>query len=128
MSARQQLPAPFRDLEGLAAEGWCLGAERQRVAKRHASSPAALRDFYERFSPRLEAVVSYLDSADGSPNAFGERDQNLMNLLLSMAEVSFAVEKFGSDEASYRGIEASRFVPVHEIEGGGLPVPDAYRS
>lgn len=122
------LPEPFRDLEALAAEGWCVPTEQERVARRHASDPAALQAFYNRFAPRLEAVVAYLDGAEGTPNAFAGLDQNLMCLLLSMAEVSFAVEKFGGDESSYRGIDASRFVPVHEIEDAGLPVPEGYRS
>ena len=122
------LPDAFADLEELAAAGWCLGSERERLAKRHASTPDQLRAFYERFAPRLEAVVSYLDATEGAPDALGGADQNLMQLLLSMAEVSFAVEKFGADESSYRGIEAERFVPVHELDDGGLPVPNEYRS
>ena len=122
------LPDVFAELEPLAAQGWCLATEQERQAKRHASSQAELQAFYEAFAPRLEAVVAHLDAAPGSPRDFAERDQHLMWLLLSMAEVSFAVEKFGADESTYRGIEASRFVPVHELEDGGLPVPNEYRS
>ena len=123
-----RLPDAFSDLEPLAEQGWCLGSERERQAKRHASSTAELQAFYDAFAPRIEAVVAHLDAAPGSPNDFGDRDRHLMWLLLSMAEVSFAVEKFGADESDYRGIEASRFVPVHELEDGGLPVPNEYRS
>ncbi len=123
-----RLPEAFADLEPLAQAGWCLGSEQERLAKRHASSAAELQTFYDLFAPRLEAVVAHLDAAPGTPRDFGEPDQHLMWLLLAMAEVSFAVEKFGADESDYRGIEADRFVPVHELEAGGLPVPNAYRS
>ncbi len=125
MSTEAMLPDAFRDLEPLASDGWCLATERDRVRRRHASAPETLRAFYDRFAPRLEAVVAHLDA--GELDALGERDQNLMYLLLSMAEVSFAVEKFGADESSYRGLDAGRFVPAHELPDGGLPVPDEYR-
>ncbi len=122
-----RLPDVFADLEPLAEEGWGLATERERQAKRHASAPAELQAFYDRFAPRLEAVVAHLDAAPRAPRDFEGRDQHLMWLLLSMAEVSFAVEKFGADESTYQGIEASRFVPVHELEDGGLPAPNGYR-
>ena len=127
MSGGATLPKAFADLEPLAAEGWCLASEQERVHKRHASRPNQLQAFYDCFAPRLEAVVSHLDAQAGSPDAFVEPDQNLMYLLLSMAEVSFSVEKFGADESSYEGLDAGRFVPVHELPGGGLPIPDEYR-
>ncbi len=119
------LPEAFGGLEPLAADGWCLATEQERVRKRHASSPQALRAFYEAFGPRLEEVIAYLDEGFGETRSTA--DQNLMWLLLSMAEVTFAVEKFDADESSYRGIAADRFTPVHELADGGLPVPEEYR-
>lgn len=106
--------------------GWSLQTEQERVLKRHQSSKEELETFYNLFGPRLEEVIEYLDD----PNRIGtaEEDQRLEWLLRAMAEVSFSVEKFGGDESTYEGIEASRFVPVHEHPEGGLPVPDEYRS
>ena len=120
------LPLKFAGLEALAVTGWSLRTEQERVLKRHRSSKEELEEFYNLFAPRLEEVIEYLDD----PNRIGSMDQDrrLEWLLRAMAEVSFSVEKFGGDESIYEGIEASRFVPVHEHPKGGLPVPDEYRS
>ena len=120
------LPAEFADLEDLAADGWCLATETERNHKRHASSAEVLRDFYNRVSPRLEAVIEYLN--ERPLEALEEPDQKLMCLLLSMAEVTFAVEKFGGDESTYTGLPSERFVAVHDVADGGLPLPLEYRS
>ena len=97
----QRLPVKFSSLEPLVEEGWCLGTEQQRVAKRHQSSKLELERFYNLFAPLLEEVIDYLDGPD----------------------------RIGSgDESSYEGIEASRFVPVHDHPEGGLAVPVEYRS
>ena len=122
----QQLPVKFSSLETLVEEGWSLGTEQQRVAKRHQSSKLELERFYNLFAPLLEEVIDYLDGPDRIGS--GEEDQRLEWLLCAMAEVSFSIEKFGGDESSYEGIEASRFVPVHDHPEGGLAVPVEYRS
>ena len=119
------LPEAFEELESLASAGWCLGTETLRVAKRHSSSPAELRTFYDLMAPRLENVIGHLNQFD--LHAFPEPEQHLMNLLLSMAEVTFAVEKFDADESKYEGIPAERFVPVHEHAAGGLHTPFEYK-
>ncbi len=81
--------------------------------------------FYERVSPRLEEVIEYLNTKplEGLDGA----DQNLLYLLLAMAEVSFAVEKFGGDESTYTGMSSERFVAAHDLAEGGLPLPSGYR-
>ena len=126
MTETRMLPEAFSDLEPLAADGWCLATEIERSAKRHGSSPASLKRFYDLFAPRIEDVISYLD--DPSVTGLLELDENLKNLLFAMAEVSFSVEKLGADESSYRGLPSDRFVPVHELRDGGLPVPEHYRD
>lgn len=124
--SERRLPADFADLEPLAAADWCLATETERQKKRHESRPEILRDFYQRVSPRLEAVIEYLNTRELA--SLDGPDLALMHLLLAMTEVSFAVEKFGGDESSYRGIAADRFVAAHDLEDGGLPLPLAYRS
>ena len=120
------LPSAFSDLEELAAEGWCLATETERNRKRHASSPDVLCAFYNRFSPRLEDVIGYLNKKP--VETLEGADQRLLYLLLAMAEVSFAVEKFGGDESTYTGMPSERFVAAHDLDEGGLRLPVAYRS
>ena len=83
------LPQAFEDLQPLATAGWCLGTETERVEKRHSSSAAELRTFYDLMVPRLESAIEHLNEFDLKD--FPEPEQHLMNLLLSMAEVTFAV-------------------------------------
>jgi hypothetical protein len=119
------LPESFADLEPLAESGWCLATEAERVAKRHASTAEELRNFYDLMVPRLETVIAHLDRFE--LDTFPKAEQQLMHLLLSMAEVTFAVEKFDSDESTYEGLPASRFVPVHDLPAGGLYTPFEYK-
>jgi hypothetical protein len=119
------LPEAFAELEPLAESGWCLATEAERVAKRHASTEQELRHFYDLMVPRLEAVIAYLDAFQ--LDKFPEAEKQLMSLLLSMAEVTFAVEKFDADESTYEGLPANRFVPVHDIPAGGLYTPFEYK-
>ena len=53
------LPAEFADLEPFA--DWCLEFERERYAKRLASTMAEMQAFYDAAFPRLEAAMEHLD-------------------------------------------------------------------
>ncbi len=120
------LPQEFADLEPLAQAGWCLETERERTRKRRTSTPETLRAFYATVRPRLEATLDYLDqfSLDTLPT----REQNLFNLTLSMTEVAFAVEKYKGNPSGFQAIEASRFVPVHDLPSGAAPKPTLYKA
>jgi hypothetical protein len=54
------LPPAFAELERFA-EKWCLASEPERYAERMASSMAEMQEFYDAFSPRLEAAIDYCD-------------------------------------------------------------------
>ena len=120
------LPQEFTDLEPLAQAGWCLTTERERTKKRRTSTTEELRVFYATVRPRLEAALDYLDrfSLDRIP----PQEQNLFNLTLSMTEVAFAVEKYKGNPSGFQAIEASRFVPVHDMPSGTAPKPTLYRA
>ena len=53
------LPAEFADLEPFS--DWCLEFERERYAKRLASTMDEMQAFYDAAFPRLEAAMEYLD-------------------------------------------------------------------
>ncbi len=82
------LPQVFAELEPFA--DWVLPSERDRFAKRLASSMDELQAFYDAAFPRLEDGVEYLK---GVPiEGIAEQDRNLLWLFSSLVTVSFPVE------------------------------------
>jgi hypothetical protein len=83
------LPSQFSALEPFAA-AWCLPTERERFAKRIASTMDEMQAFYDAFFPRAEEAIAYCEKfpLDDMP-ADAER---LLQLLYSLVMVSFPVE------------------------------------
>lgn len=105
----RHLPHAFRDLEPYL--DWSLPTERQRSARRQASTMAEITAFYEAMLPRLEAMLSLL--AQYPPDAVAADVQRLYHLALALAEVAPAVENFGQPRV-IDGYDVSRFVALHE--------------
>lgn len=82
------LPADFADLEPFS--DWCLEFERERYAKRLASSMDEMQAFYDAAFPRLEAAMEYLDQYP--LDALPEGASHLLRLCYSLVNVSFPVE------------------------------------
>jgi len=82
------LPSEFADLEPFA--DWCLELERERYAKRLASTMPEMQAFYDAAFPRLEAAIEYLDQfpLDSLP----DDAKRLLWLCYSLVNVSFPVE------------------------------------
>ena len=82
------LPPEFADLE--AFSDWALPTERERYAKRLASTMDEMQTFYDAALPRLEAAASYLEQLplDDLP----EDARHLLMLCYSLINVSFPVE------------------------------------
>jgi hypothetical protein len=91
MASEPMLPAPFAEWEPYAAT-WCLATEHARREQRMHSTQAQLEQFYKAVKPRLDEAIQYLNgfSLDGMP----PRERNLLNLALSLVEISVAVELF----------------------------------
>jgi hypothetical protein len=83
------LPGPFSDLEPYAAT-WCLPTERERFAKRIASTMEEMQAFYDAFFPRAEEAIAYCEKfpLDDLP----DDARRLLLLLYSLVMVSFPVE------------------------------------
>jgi len=81
-------PDEFSDLEPFA--GWALEHERDRYAKRLASTMDELQALYDAAFPRLEEATSYLDQLDLS--ALPEDASRLLWLCYSLVNASFPVE------------------------------------
>ena len=85
----QLLPDKFSDLERFAP-AWCLPTERQRFARRMASTMDEMQEFYDACFARAEEAIAYLD---GFPlDALPDDARHLLELLYSLIMVSFPVE------------------------------------
>jgi hypothetical protein len=82
------LPKEFSDLEPYAA--WALPSERERYAKRIASTMGELQVFYDAAFPRMEAAMQYLDQL--SLDSLADDAQHLLWLYCALVTVSFPVE------------------------------------
>lgn len=82
------LPPDFAALEPFA--GWVLPTERQRYARRVASTMDELQAFYDAAFPRIEQALAYLERfpMDALPDAA----RHLLWLYCSLVTVSFPVE------------------------------------
>jgi hypothetical protein len=82
------LPAEFADLEPFA--DWCLEFERERYAKRLATTMPEMQAFYDAAFPRLEAAMDYLDQFPF--DALPDDAKHLLWLYYSLINVSFPIE------------------------------------
>ncbi len=82
------LPAEFADLVPFA--DWALPTERERYAKRVASTMAELQAFYDAAFARFEAALEYLDAF--ALDALPDDARNLLWLYCALVTVSFPVE------------------------------------
>jgi hypothetical protein len=82
------LPAEFAELEAFA--DWILPTERERYAKRLASTMDEMQAFYDAAFPLLDGANKYLEQfgMDGLPDP----ERNLLLLMMSLVLVSFPVE------------------------------------
>jgi hypothetical protein len=107
--AEHQFPEPFADLAHYLV--WSLPTERERSAKRQASTMAEINAFYQAMLPRMEAVLSYL--AQYPLEHIPPDVQRLFYLALALAEIAPAVENYGQPSV-VEGYDVARFVQFHE--------------
>jgi hypothetical protein len=87
--SERRLPGEFADLEPFA-QRWCLATERERYARRMASSMDEMRALYDAVFPRVESAFAYCDR--WPLDALPDDAQRLLQLLHSFVMVSFPVE------------------------------------
>ena len=86
------LPEQFEELEKWC-DIWCLNSISERNKVRYGSSMDDIRDFYDSVQPRAESILEYLSGFQ-----LGEltpEQENLLRLMLSLAEIGPAIEWFG---------------------------------
>ena len=82
------LPAAFADLAPFA--DWVLPSERERYAKRIASTMEQLQSFYDAAFACFEEVAAYLEQR--SMDSLSDEDKHLLWMYCSLVTVSFPVE------------------------------------
>lgn len=92
------LPAGFEALEPFVAH-WALDTAEKRHRARLASSEPERVAFFEAAKDLLAPGLDHLDKTPLA--AFSPEQRQLMNLLLSLAHVSLAVEQQGEDEPKH---------------------------
>jgi hypothetical protein len=89
MSAQALLPEGFSALEPFI-ERWALRTTRERDAARSKSRFEDLEAYYKAARPLLEAALAHLNAFPVKQLA--GKEQRLMDMMLSLAHVSMAVE------------------------------------
>jgi hypothetical protein len=95
------LPAGFEALEPFVA-GWAISGSAARAARRSDSTAAEREAFYAAAKDLVAPGLAYLDGK--KLEEFDAKDQRLMDLLLSLAHVSLAVEALGDDEPRHASL------------------------
>ncbi len=111
-AAVSTLPAGFESAERFVGE-WVLADSRARAEKRQACGMSEIRGFYDAMLPLADAALEYLGRH--TPDALPPDGLNLLKLMLSLAEISTAVEWYGSatvpDSFSFTRFELIRQIP-----------------
>ena len=96
--AASSVPPGFEALEPFVSS-WALEGADNRLRARLAKPEADRVAFFNVAKDLLAPGLDYLDSKPIT--AFNDQDKRLMQLLLSMAHVSLAVEIQGDEESSH---------------------------
>ena len=89
--ADTSLPQGFADLEPLVAE-WALSTEETRCRKRLGTDIAALKAFYDRGFPRIEAIIAHLNRFPNDPNALPPPEKRLFDLAMMVMEAAAPID------------------------------------
>jgi hypothetical protein len=82
------LPKGFEDLARF--RDWMVPTDRGRIERRLCLPFAEVKAFYDEVLPELDRILSYLHTRPATE--MSQEDANLLNLALSLVEISNAVE------------------------------------
>lgn len=123
MRAQQKpsgLPSEFAEFEDLVP-GWALADSTARLEKRLTTPLADIRAFYDRVLPQAPRALAFL--AERQLGALSAEEEQLLKLLLSLAEMGPAIEWYGT--GSYPDpFDARRFplvITLPDNEPQGVP-------
>jgi hypothetical protein len=103
------LPREFSELERF--NQWALATQSEREYRRRSTTPTERQDFYEAVTPRLDAIIAWLDRF--SLDAMPAEARRLLHLILSVAEVAPTVELYKGSATVPYSFDETRFIAVH---------------
>ncbi|CAN7527174.1 hypothetical protein LJR225_003796 [Phenylobacterium sp. LjRoot225] len=106
-AATSRLPSGFEALEPFA-DAWAVEGANNRLQRRLTSSEAEQVAFFNAAKDLLPAALTYLDRKP--LGQFDAVERRLMNLFLTFAHVSLAVETQGDDEPKHA--EGARHITI----------------
>jgi hypothetical protein len=109
----QLLPNGFEALE-FFCERWAGENAQARMRLRIESSAEDRHQFYAAASPLLPAALEHLDSRDLT--ALDEQEIRLLKLMLALAHVSLAEERYGKHEP----LHALHLQHMRIVKGSGI--------
>jgi len=89
------LPAGFEALTPYV-EAWAIHGGDARKRRRIASTPEERADFYGAALPLMKDALAHLDGFD--LQAMPDPERRLLDLMLTLAHISLAIEKQGDNE------------------------------
>jgi hypothetical protein len=104
------LPQEFSELERFVDQ-WALPTQSERESKRRNTTPQERQDFYEAVTPRLEAIIAWLDRFP--LDAMPMEARRLLLLILSLGEVAPTVELYRGSATVPYSFDETRFIAVH---------------
>lgn len=105
--AQSSLPAGFEALEPFVA-GWAIKGAANRARRRLDSEEAERVAFFEAAKPLLQPALAHLDQKP--LDQLDAREKRLMDLMLTFAHITLAVETQGDEEAKHA--KDARFLTI----------------
>ena len=108
------LPEGFGAIEHFV-DAWVLPDSSARAARRQAATMQEIRVFYDAMQPVAPSALDYLEKY--APDELPPQGMSLLKLMLALAEISTAVEWYGSARVP-DSFEFSRFQLIRQTPDG----------
>jgi hypothetical protein len=106
----ESLPQEFSGLERFMGQ-WALPTQSEREYRRRNTTPQERKEFYQAVTPRLEAIIAWLDRFP--LNAMPAHARRLLHLILSLAEIAPTIELYKDSATVPYSFDERRFIAVH---------------
>jgi len=110
------LPEGFAEFEPFVAE-WAVSTMAERLQRRVNSTPESRLAFYRGFGPRTDDALVYLNQFPLEDIPKDPQKQRLLQLTLSMVEVSLTEEVNGQEVEAQHALSNRQVLMFKELDG-----------